>query len=124
MEANRGITDRMPPAAIGCQILHSGFVDAARLADWLEDAEVLLVDVREPREFERSRIAGSFLVPLSRFDLHTFPRVDGLKMVVICQNGFLSPGVGNELRAAGYPDVYVLDGGLGAWVSAGFELEE
>ena len=99
-------------------------VDADQLNDWVKDGDVFLVDVREPERYEVSRIAGAFLVPESRLDVNSFPRVANLKTVLVCQNGFLSPVVRDELINAGFENVYALDGGVGAWVAAGYDVDE
>jgi len=99
-------------------------VDAAALKDWLADGEVFLVDVREPSEYEESRISSAFLVSMSRFITAAFPRVPAMKTVVVCQNGFLAPLVRDDLIADGFENVYALDGGITAWSAAGFEVEE
>jgi len=99
-------------------------VDADQLRAWMKDGDVFLVDVREPGSYENSRIAGAFLVPISRFDVASFPRIANLKTVLVCQNGFLSPVVRDDLINAGFESVYALDGGVGAWVAAGYDVDE
>lgn len=110
--------------------LRSGFdqkverVDSSTLSGWIDSGGVFLVDVREPQEFEDSRISGTFLVPMSRFDTATFPRVSGLKTVLICQSGRRAHALGDRLADSGFDDVYFLDGGISAWLDAGFETED
>jgi len=99
-------------------------VDAHQLACWIEDGDVLLIDVREPHDYEKARIAGAFLVPMSRLDVRTFPRASGLKTVLVCQNGFLAPVVKDNLINAGWENVYALEGGLGGWTAAGFDVDD
>lgn len=99
-------------------------VGAATLQAWLEDDTVFLVDVREPHEFERERIAGAFLVPMSHFDAASFPRVDGLKTVLVSEQGPRSLALAEQLADSGFPEIYALGGGLAAWRAAGFELDE
>ena len=43
-------------------------VDAATLSRWLEGGQALLIDVREPDEHARERIAGARNVPLARVE--------------------------------------------------------
>ncbi len=99
-------------------------VGAEALQAWLGDNAVFLVDVREPHEFERERIAGAFLVPMSRFDAESFPRVDGLKTVLVSEQGPRSLALAERLAESGFAEVYALGGGLAAWRAAGFELDE
>lgn len=99
-------------------------IDAATLRAWLDNESVLLVDVREPHEFERERIAGAFLVSMSRFDANTFPRVPGLKTVLVSEHSARSLALAERLSDAGFEDIHALGGGLAAWREAGFELDE
>ncbi len=99
-------------------------VDAVQLSEWMKDEDIFMVDLREPEDYEESRIAGAFLLPMSRLDAGSFPRVPGLKTVLVCQSGFLAPIARDDLINAGFENIYVLDGGLGAWTAAGFEIDE
>jgi len=111
--------------AISLNVSHQvSRIEAAQLNDAMNDGEVFLVDVREPDEYEASRIPGAFLVPMSRFHAGSFPNIASMKTVLVCQNGFISPIVRDDLIAAGFENVYALDGGITAWSAAGFEVEE
>jgi rhodanese-related sulfurtransferase len=99
-------------------------VEPSALHAWLEDKSVFLIDVREPHEFERERIAGAFLVPMSRFDADTFPHMPGLKTVLVSEQGPRSLALVERLADNGFGEVYGLEGGLAAWRAAGFELDE
>ncbi len=99
-------------------------VKPATLNAWLDEGSVFLVDVREPHEFERDRIAGAFLVSMSRFDPDTFPRISGLKTVLVSEQGPRSSALTERLADAGFADVFSLDGGLAAWREAGLELDD
>ncbi len=57
-------------------------VDAA-----LKAGEIILVDVREPGEYENERIPGALLLPLSTFDPAALPTGQGRKVVLHCAAG-------------------------------------
>ncbi len=99
-------------------------VNAATLQAWIDDSAVLLIDVREPHEFERERIAGAFLVSMSRFDAATFPRVAGLRTVLVSEQDARSLALVERLTDEGFTEVFALSGGLAAWRAAGYELDE
>jgi len=124
MEMLHGIEHAEHDALALNTLRQASCVEANMLRDWIKDGDVFLVDVREPKDFETSRIAGAFLVPMSRLDCRSFPRAAGLRTVLICQNGFLSPVVRDDLIAAGFDNIYALDGGLGAWIAAGYDVDE
>ncbi|MBV1781251.1 molybdopterin-synthase adenylyltransferase MoeB [Paeniglutamicibacter sp. ABSL32-1] len=81
--------------------------------------EFVLLDVREPVEFEISRIPGSVLVPLAGIKdgsaLDEIPR--GVPLILHCKSGVRSGQALDALRAAGYPDVVHLRGGIDAWAT-------
>ncbi len=102
----------------------SSDVSSNQVLDWLNTGEIFLVDLRSPEDFEQSRIAGSFLLPRSRLDLASFPKVPGLRTVFVCDQGSVAPKLADDMANAGTENVYALKGGLNAWRAAGFELDE
>jgi rhodanese-related sulfurtransferase len=45
-------------------------------------------------------------------------------LIVLCQTGARSGAAATVLKAAGYTDVFVLDGGLNAWKEAGLPVKK
>ena len=88
------------------------------LAAWLSDAgreQPVLLDVREPWEFERARIQGAQLVPM-REVAGRLDEIDPAKPVVaICHHGGRSMQIALFLEKAGYNNVHNLVGGVDAW---------
>ncbi|HLM56301.1 MAG TPA: rhodanese-like domain-containing protein [Pyrinomonadaceae bacterium] len=75
----------------------------------------LLVDVREPQEYELARVEGAELMPLSRFD-EWAPRLDPEREIVfMCHHGIRSAQVCAFLARAGFSKLYNLDGGIDRW---------
>ena len=91
---------------------------AARLAkrESGED-DFVLVDVREPVEFEIARIPGSVLVPAGGIkdgtSLGRIPR--DVPLILHCKAGVRSGQALEALTAAGYGGVLHLEGGIDAW---------
>lgn len=88
-----------------------------QLADYLAKADPapLLLDVREPWEFQICRLEGSTLVPM-----RTIPQAaSGLdaarETVVICHHGVRSRAVASYLEQNGFTNVVNLNGGVAAW---------
>ncbi|MBF2083110.1 rhodanese-like domain-containing protein [Thermoleptolyngbya sp. C42_A2020_037] len=102
-------------------------IDPSFLSTLLSQQAVTLVDVREPSEHAGEKIPGSILVPLSKFDPNRIPfggNKDGNKTVVLyCRTGNRSAQAAQKLFAAGIDEVTHLEGGLSAWVQAGFPTE-
>ena len=98
-------------------------VAPADVQTWLEEGGVLLVDVRETREYDAEHIAGALLLPLSSLDPEFFPVLPGRRVVLHCAIGKRSLAAAKMLRAAGHGDVMHMAGGLDAWKDAGLETE-
>ena len=75
----------------------------------------VLLDVREPWEFELARIEGSKLIPMLELE-ERFTELDpGAETVVICHHGIRSSYVTQALQRAGFEKVINLEGGLDAY---------
>jgi adenylyltransferase/sulfurtransferase len=99
-------------------------IDVRTLARWLEQRErgerdFVLVDVREPGEYEINRIPGSVLVPKDRFLLgDAVGQLPQHRQVVFhCKAGMRSAEVLALAKAAGFSDAVHVAGGTSAWVS-------
>lgn len=93
-------------------------ISAQELAAWLADAgrdKPLLLDVREPWEFEKARIDGAQLMPMREIPSR-FEELDREKEVVaICHHGGRSQQVAMFLEKAGFTRINNLAGGVDAW---------
>ena len=88
----------------------------------LLDAGVPIVDVRNPGEVARVRIDDAIALPLpelSSGSLEGLPTDRTTPIVTICAAGTRSLYALLLLKAQGYTEVKSVDGGMGAWVSAG-----
>ena len=75
----------------------------------------VLLDVREPWEYELARIEGSTLVPLSQIE-ERFGELDpNAETIVICHHGSRSAHVTQALNRSGFHYVSNLEGGLDAY---------
>jgi rhodanese-related sulfurtransferase len=86
-----------------------------------ERAEIRLLDVRTPGEYEAVHIRGAYNVPLDTLGEHARDiraHVDE-PVVLICQSGSRARKAEEALKAAGMPNLHVLDGGVNGWVAGG-----
>lgn len=76
---------------------------------------IVLLDVREPYEYEIARIVGSRLIPLGEISdrVQEIPR-EG-EVVVYCKAGTRSAHAISELQELGFTNLYNLVGGIDAW---------
>jgi adenylyltransferase/sulfurtransferase len=77
----------------------------------------VLVDVREPQEYQINRIPGSVLIPLGEIPRRHAELGDLNGLVVTqCKSGMRSAKAAAFLRSAGFKDVRNLTGGILAWI--------
>lgn len=82
---------------------------------------IRLLDVRTPGEFETVHIDGAYNVPLDLLGEHGREISGNVRepVVLVCQSGQRARRAEEALRAAGMPNLHVLDGGMNGWVAAG-----
>ncbi|MFN8475651.1 MAG: SulP family inorganic anion transporter [Anaerolineae bacterium] len=78
----------------------------------------LVIDVREPREFQQGHIQQAQLLPLPTLvaELPTMPREQPI--VFVCRMGRRSTRAAQIYQQNGYTNATVLDGGMQAWEAA------
>lgn len=95
-------------------------MSTTELADWLADPQrdkPVLLDVREPVEFDICRIEGSQLMPMATVPSR-LPDLDpDAEIVVICHHGGRSAQVCMFLERQGFARVVNLAGGVAAWAA-------
>jgi adenylyltransferase/sulfurtransferase len=94
------------------------------LDGWLKERhdggrDFVLVDVREPNEYEINKIPGSVLIPKGEFlNGSALEKVPSDKQAVLyCKTGVRSAEALAVLKGAGYADAVHVGGGVSAWVS-------
>lgn len=88
------------------------------LADTLEPNNYLVLDAREPREFEVSHLPGAKWVGYDTFNkksLADLPKDTAI--VVYCTVGYRSERIGEKLEKMGFTNVKNLYGGIFQWVN-------
>ena len=93
-------------------------ISPAELKAWLADKSreaPLLLDVREPWEHDKARIAGSQLVPMGQIQARLAELDDEREVVAICHHGGRSMQVAIFLEKSGFAKVHNLAGGIDAW---------
>lgn len=99
-------------------------LEPKQVHDLLQSGEIILIDVREPREYGTERIPGALLHPLSTLEPSSMP-VDAKRRVVLhCAAGRRSAMAAMRCQDAGVNVDAHLAGGLGAWKSAGLPTIE
>ena len=93
-------------------------ISAVQLAEWLADASrpaPLLLDVRQPWEFETCHIEGARLLPMQAVPQQLTQLDPAAPIVCICHHGARSLQVAAFLEHHGFTAVSNLTGGVHAW---------
>ena len=92
----------------------------------LAEGSIILVDVREPHEYEDGHIPGAQLNALQSFDPSAIPPAEpGRRIVLSCRSGKRSLVAMERARAAGRTDIVAhYAGGMLDWNAAGEPIEE
>jgi rhodanese-related sulfurtransferase len=76
----------------------------------------LLLDVREPWEYQTASIPSSLLMPMGEVSSRAHTELDpDAPIVVMCHHGARSLNVALWLRDQGFPNAQSLSGGIDAW---------
>jgi rhodanese-related sulfurtransferase len=88
------------------------------LRDYLAVAEPapLLLDVREPWEYQIAHLEGTLLVPMREVPGKLHELDPERETVVICHHGIRSFQICQFLERCGFRNVVNLSGGVSAWV--------
>lgn len=93
-------------------------VTAPELANWLADPSrprPVLLDVREPWEYQTCHIEGSVLIPMNAVPARLNELDEDAPVVCICHHGGRSMSVASFLERNGFTQVTNLTGGVHAW---------
>jgi DMSO/TMAO reductase YedYZ molybdopterin-dependent catalytic subunit/rhodanese-related sulfurtransferase/glyoxylase-like metal-dependent hydrolase (beta-lactamase superfamily II) len=93
----------------------------ARPAKAMVDAGALLLDVREPTEWQAQHAPEARLVPMGQVKERIGELPRDRRIVVVCRSGGRSAAVTQSLRAWGF-DAVNLTGGMCAWTAAGLPV--
>lgn len=100
-------------------------IDVETLHKWLQDKEVLLIDVRELSEYKIERIPEAQHIPLSQICLEdqVLPEHKHKKIVMQCLSGVRSKTACVKfLESDPSLTIYNLEGGILAWKKHGYDV--
>jgi len=88
-------------------------IDSSTLRNWIENNQVVIIDVREPEEYAQINIPSAHLLPLAQVSLDNLPPYMDKKLVMQCRSGKRS-AYACEILLAENPDldIYNLAGGI------------
>ncbi|MGH9664821.1 MAG: ThiF family adenylyltransferase, partial [Bryobacteraceae bacterium] len=108
-----GVPHVQPPPAAG---LTEGEIDPVEVKAKMDRHDpFLLIDVREPHEYQICSIPTSKLIPLGQLPKHVNELDTAQEIVVHCKSGARSAKACDFLRQAGFGKVKNMKGGILAW---------
>jgi len=100
-------------------------VDAKTFAKLMKEKDVIILDVRTPKEFaEEGHIKGANLIPVQLFRYIYLEGLRNKKVLVYCRSGNRSVMASKALENMGVKNVYNLKGGILEWKKAGLPIEK
>lgn len=87
-----------------------------------ENNDFILLDAREPEEYKVSHIKNAFCVGYDAFNIKetALNLTDkNIKIIVYCSLGIRSEDIAEQLKNAGFTNVYNLYGGIFEWKNQG-----
>jgi glyoxylase-like metal-dependent hydrolase (beta-lactamase superfamily II)/rhodanese-related sulfurtransferase len=122
IETNRGAADyewAMPRGEPDVDAVSIG-----QAPDWVEQNKPLLLDVREPAEFDGGHLPNAVSIPQADLALRLDEVPRDRPVLAICGSGARSLRAAHFLKQMGYEKVANLEGGTGAWINAGRSVEK
>lgn len=86
--------------------------------------DIVILDIRSQEEYDVSHIKGAVFQDYDDFDAKNvvLEIAKDKKVIVYCSVGYRSEKAGEELKEAGYGEVFNLYGGIFEWVNNGNEV--
>lgn len=101
------------------------YISVEELKMLQQDTNLVLLDAREPEEFEVSHIKGAVFSGYSNFSAEMISKSikdKSAPIVVYCSLGIRSEKISEKLKAEGYSNIRNLYGGIFEWKNKGFEV--
>ncbi len=101
-------------------------VSVAQLKEQIANDDLQIVDVRRPAEYVNGHVPQALNAPLASLDKSLGPltlKKDKLT-AVICAGGYRSSAAASLLQKQGFSNLLNVAGGTGAWINAGYPVEQ
>jgi len=101
-------------------------VDPAAALQLINHKNAVVLDVREPSEYDAGHVLNSKLIPLGKLKerMGELDKYKGQPIVVVCRSGNRSGTACFLLGKQGFAQVYNLAGGVQAWQKINLPLEK
>jgi sulfur-carrier protein adenylyltransferase/sulfurtransferase len=98
-------------------------IDTAGMEARIKTAQPVLLDVREPDEYEQGAVPGAIHIPRGHLESQVESKIldKDAEVVIYCAGGTRSAFAAETLAQLGYSDVVSVKGGFNAWKNEGRE---
>ncbi|MGH2975614.1 MAG: ThiF family adenylyltransferase, partial [Solirubrobacterales bacterium] len=99
-------------------------IEPFEAAQEIEGGDVVLIDTREPHEYQEAHLGNGKLVPpgLLRDEIATAAPNKSARTILYCRSGNRSYKAAEQLQELGYEDVASMAGGILAWQEQGLPV--
>jgi len=96
------------------------------------DESTVIIDIREPAEYQRGHIPGAMIIPRGLLEFEILPALERLSsgvpvaecdIVLYCGTGGRSALAAKSLDDMGFRNVKSMDGGIVAWAEAKLPID-
>lgn len=84
---------------------------------------LIILDVRQPDEYQAGHIAGAKLIPLNELPQRMNELPKDTEILCVCRSGARSGTASSQLNRAGF-NALNLQGGMMGWQNAGYPVEK
>ena len=101
-------------------------IGTTNVVQLINSGRAVVLDVREPAEYEGGRVPNAIHIPLGQLATRTaeLGKMSASPIVVYCARGGRTRSADALLKKQGFKDIYHLNGGFAAWKSAGLPVEK
>ncbi len=99
-------------------------IDVNEAREMMSRDDVVVIDVREPHEYNAGHIPNARLIPVNSVYARREELPRDKDIIMVCAVGQRSALAAEMAAAAGLTRLYNLDGGTEAWIKAGLPIEK
>jgi rhodanese-related sulfurtransferase len=91
----------------------------------LDENKAIIIDVREPAEYESECIKDAKLIPVAEICKEKLPNTKGKKIIIHCRGGKRGGTACEKLLSEDASlEIYNIEGGISAWASSGLPTQK
>ncbi|SAI50584.1 sulfurtransferase [Bordetella ansorpii] len=101
-----------------------GGISTAEAIQMVNQRHAVWVDVRPSEQFQAGHIAQARSLPAADLEQKAGNLPKNKPLILVCEQGRDAPRMVSRLKAQGYTDVAVLEGGMKAWFAASLPVTQ